>query len=589
MKKFSRFSWRGLTPQLFVIFVLPVIALLLFITFGGLSLHQYSMRTLVGQRDQRAVRAAANSIEEQLHQRKMAIRGLALRASSNISKETLTKILNETDYLIPDFEAGFAFMDPSGEVFAYSGDPILWENMDQNLFKAPVGSLPDETQIGVLTSVHPTSNKPVMYVFSPTETNLLAVGALYPADLLERSLAEIFTNDEESSAFVIDSQGQLLYLRGDLIAGENLDTHPGIKEALADQSGADYIQVGEKEHVVAYSPISSVNWALIIEEPWEAVTSPLLRVTENAPLVLIPVLVLALIVVWFGTRRIIQPLQALESKAAELGWGSYGPIEEPVGGITEIRRLQSELVHLAHKVKAAQQGLRGYIGAITHGQEDERQRLARELHDDTLQALIALNQRIQLAQLSLNGNPESSELVEIQELTEQTIRNLRRITRALRPIYLEDLGLVAALEMLAQEFQQANNVNVDFHRMGVEERLDPNVELALYRIAQEALSNVTRHAHATKVTIHLTFSLEKLTLQINDDGIGFEVPESPAEFVPSGHYGLLGLFERAEMISAKLEIDSMPGQGTQLTVSLPNSKIETMETSSGADQNETKS
>lgn len=589
MKKYSRFSWRGLTPQLFAIFILPVIVLLLFVTFGGLSLHQYSMRALVGQRDQRAVRAAASSIEEQLYHRNMAIRGLALRASSNTTKETLTKVLAETDYLIPDFEAGFAFLDPSGELIAYSGDPDLWEREDQNLFETLMGSLPEGALTGAWVSTQTMSHEPVMYVFSPTETDLLAVGALYPTNLLERSLAELFTNDEESSAFVIDSQGQLLYSRGDLIAGENLDTHPGIKDALADQSGADYIQVGEKEHVVAYSPISSVNWALINEEPWEAVTSPLLRLTENAPLVLIPVAVLALILVWFGTRRIVQPLQALESKAIELGWGNYAPIEEPVGGIIEIRHLQSELIHLAHKVKAAQQGLRGYIGAITLGQEEERQRLARELHDDTLQALIALNQRIQLAQLSLNGNPESSELADIQELTNQTIRNLRRITQALRPIYLEDLGLVAALEMLARETQHANNIDVDFHQMGMEERLDPNVELALYRIAQEAISNVTRHAQANLVAIHLNFSSEKLVLSISDNGIGFDVPESPAEFVPSGHYGLLGLFERAEMISATLEIDSAPGQGTQLTVSLPSSRIESMETSSGAGPNESKS
>ncbi|MCK4978199.1 MAG: sensor histidine kinase, partial [Anaerolineales bacterium] len=220
-----------------------------------------------------------------------------------------------------------------------------------------------------------------------------------------------------------------------------------------------------------------------------------------------------------------------------------------------------------------QQGLRGYIGAITQGQEEERQRLARELHDDTLQALIALNQRVQLAQLSMNGNPKSSELAEIQDLTEQTIQNLRRITRALRPIYLEDLGLVAALEMLAQEIQQANDLIVDFHQSGREKRLGSNVELALYRIAQEALSNVIRHAQATQVVIHLSFSSQNLTLEISDNGIGFDVPESPAEFVPSGHYGLLGLSERAEMISAKLKIDSMPGRGTQVIVILPNTSI----------------
>ncbi len=99
------------------------------------------------------------------------------------------------------------------------------------------------------------------------------------------------------------------------------------------------------------------------------------------------------------------------------------------------------------------------------------------------------------------------------------------------------------------------------------------MELALYRIAQEALSNVIRHAQATQVAIHLSFSSQNLTLEISDNGIGFDVPESPAEFVPSGHYGLLGLSERAEMISAKLKIDSMPGRGTQVIVILPNTSI----------------
>ncbi|MCK5313776.1 MAG: ATP-binding protein [Anaerolineales bacterium] len=573
MKKVSRFSWRGLTPQLFAIIILPVIGLLLLVTFGGLSLHQYSMRTLVGQRDQRAARAAASTIEEQLRHRNMAMRGLALRATSNTSTEALTTILNETDYLIPDFEGGFAFLDPGGNLIAYSGDSTLWESLDPTTFDTLERSLTEETPTAVWASSHPITLEPLVYVLSPTKDNLIAIGAFYPKDLLQRSLAEVFSPDEGGSAFVIDSEGHLLYSRGNLIEGEDLNTHPGIEEALANKSGATYIQVGEKEHVVAYSPVSSANWALIIEEPWETVASPLLRVTEGAPLVLIPIVVVALLVVWFGTRRIVQPLQALESKAAELGWGNYAPIEEPVGGITEIRRLQSELIHLAHKVKVAQQGLRGYIGAITQGQEEERQRLARELHDDTLQALIALNQRVQLAQLSMNGNPKSSELAEIQDLTEHTIQNLRRITRALRPIYLEDLGLVAALEMLAQEIQQANDLIVDFHQSGREKRLGSNVELALYRIAQEALSNVIRHAQATQVAIHLSFSSQNLTLEISDNGIGFDVPESPAEFVPSGHYGLLGLSERAEMISAKLKIDSMPGRGTQVIVILPNTSI----------------
>jgi signal transduction histidine kinase len=295
----------------------------------------------------------------------------------------------------------------------------------------------------------------------------------------------------------------------------------------------------------------------------------LLRTTEYAPLVLIPVLLLALIALWFVTRRVIQPLQGLEVKANELAWGNYDTIETSTGGITEIRHLQAALVHLAHKVKTYQQGLRGYISAITMGQEEERNRLARELHDDTLQSMIALNQRVQLAQLSAEQGAGQNGLEEIQSLAEQTIQNLRRLTRALRPIYLEDLGLVAALEMLARQTQQASGIAITFERIGTEVRLSPPVELALYRIGQEALNNVVRHAQATQAALQIRFSPDAVTLEVSDNGVGFEVPESPAEFAPGGHFGLLGMYERTEMIGAKLNIRSSPGKGSRVVVTLP--------------------
>jgi signal transduction histidine kinase len=160
-------------------------------------------------------------------------------------------------------------------------------------------------------------------------------------------------------------------------------------------------------------------------------------------------------------------------------------------------------------------------------------------------------------------------LDEIQGLTEETIQNLRRFTRALRPIYLEDLGLVAALEMLTHEIEQASDLAVGFEKSGSQRRLETTQELALYRVAQEALSNVIRHAQARRAKVDLQFSDQAVVLEVTDDGRGFEVPDSPAEFAPSGHFGLLGMQERAELIGAKLEIKSVPGAGTRIRVELP--------------------
>jgi signal transduction histidine kinase len=323
--------------------------------------------------------------------------------------------------------------------------------------------------------------------------------------------------------------------------------------------------------------VPAAGWALVIQEPWQATASPLLRTTQLAPLVLVPVLLLALLALAFNARQIIQPLRALSAQAEDLSRGNYAAIEKPVGGVAEIQNLQEELARMSQRVQAAQESLHSYIGAITTSQEEERRRLARELHDDTLQALIALNQRVQLARLALEGNPAASSLDEIQDLTQQTIQNLRRLTRALRPIYLEDLGLRTSLEILAQESGRTMGLPVEFQVSGEERRLEAESELSFYRMAQEALSNVARHAGAQRVSLQLGFTPEATTLTIRDDGCGFQVPESPATFARSGHFGLLGLHERAELIGAGLSIQSAPGSGTRVVVRLParaSSKIE---------------
>ncbi len=306
--------------------------------------------------------------------------------------------------------------------------------------------------------------------------------------------------------------------------------------------------------------------AQLPESAWKTATDPALELTLVAPLVLIPPLLFAVAGLWFATKQIIQPLQRLEAKAAALAWGDFEAIQDPVGGISEVQHLQLELTEMSRKVQAAQEGLRDYIGAITSAQEEERLRLARELHDDTIQSIIALKQRVQLAQRSVKDQSSLHTLSELESLSEQTIENLRRMTRALRPIYLEDLGLVTALEMLARETSQNPTLQVGFQKSGEELRLGRDAELALYRIAQEALNNVVRHSNARHADLNISFSSQAVLLEISDDGVGFEIPRSPTDFAPKGHFGLLGMRERAELIGARLEVSSAAGSGTRLKV-----------------------
>jgi two-component system sensor histidine kinase UhpB len=468
---------------------------------------------------------------------------------------------------------GLAFVSAEGPIVASRGDFDNWEAILETA-QLPMDEEDFDPDLEVhITNAIPfsTSDNFIVIIYAKSgPLDPIAVGAFSVASIAFQPLNSAFNPGEHATAVLVDSEQQVVFSIGES-STEHFDaSHPGVAEVLLGESGAAYFPVNGSEHVTAYSAVPLVEWGVVIEEPWKSVTNPLLNTTLLAPLVLIPVLILSLVAIWFGAQRVIQPLQSLEDRAAKLAWGDFQAIEEPVEGIEEINRLQRTLIHMSQKVRLAQQGLRGYIGAITTGQEDERSRLARELHDDTIQSLIALGQRVQLTRIKLaDGQLTDTSLAEIQELNEQNIKELRRITRDLRPLYLEDLGLVAALDMLARETGKETGIEVDFQRIGDEQRLMPEIEIAFYRMAQEGLSNIIRHANASKASIVINFNPISTTLTISDDGQGFVIPESPAEFAPSGHYGLLGLHERADLIGANLEIHSSPDLGTQLVITLP--------------------
>jgi signal transduction histidine kinase len=564
----KRSLWRGSTLQSIAVIVLPLTLLLVIISLGSFSIHQNAMRSLVGERDKRSAQTAASAIESEINHRLFAIHSLALISSSN-PPESLDTITSTSATLLGDFDYGTAFFQPDGTLLAATGNQVFWHSLSVRPELAAMLAPVAGTAISAAFP-NPVDNKPVVLVSSRTnDGSRVAVGAFLPEALIRHTFKDILPSSGDTAIYVIDSNFQILFHSGPTTLESGPASHPGVAEAFKGQSGTTYMKVGQDEHVVAFSPIQAVNWAIVTEESWETVSSPTLRTSQIIPLVLIPALLLTALALWFGARQIVRPLQNLESKAAKLAWGDFHEIEESVGGIVEIRDLQNELAHMARQLKSAEQSLHSYIGAITLGQEEERRRLARELHDDTIQSLIALKQRVQLARMPHKKDVAASALEELESLIEQTIDDLRRTTRALRPIYLEDLGLVAALEMLMGETSQTSGLPVDFTSSGTERRLPAEVELALYRMAQEALNNAAHHAQAKHASVHLEYSSKAVMLDISDEGKGFNVPKTPAEFAPQGHFGLLGLYERAELIGAHLDITSSIGQGTRLSIYLP--------------------
>jgi len=273
----------------------------------------------------------------------------------------------------------------------------------------------------------------------------------------------------------------------------------------------------------------------------------------------------------FGLRYITRPLQALGRQSRRLAWGDFSATETPVGGVAEIEDLRLALDQMADQIQEYRAGMRDYLAFITRGQEEERRRLARELHDDTTQSLIALAQRIEMAQKALARDPAlaGSRLAELKEMATSILQDIRRFTRDLRPTYLEDLGLLPALEMLVRELDQPGDLQATFEATGAIRRLPLDLELTAFRIAQEALNNAARHAQASHVHLGLGFAESGLTIYVEDDGVGFTAPERPWELARRGHFGLMGMQERALMFGGHLSVQSSPGKGAKVTAFLP--------------------
>ena len=572
-QKRTVFTFKGFSVQLFLITILPLTILLLVVAFGSQTLHHEAMRSLVGTRDLQTVRATANSIERELSHLSSTIQILSRSAKSN---SVLSSLILQPEEISATFDGGISLYSGSGGLLQATSSTVDWsklpgqipeyfsslrKSINQPIFSSPISSA-DSTHTYVLVGIVSVDQKILIGAFSPEELIKNVVGDL--GDTGQTTILVISPNQKKNEYSV-------LYHGGPMKVDESIPTHPGIREVLNGESGINYYQSSEGEHVVAFSPISETGWGLVTEEAWEDISSPYLAFTQAAPLVFVPVFLIAIFIIWFGARRIVTPLQDLEKQASSLASGDFEAIRQPVGGIEEIRNLQTEMIEMADKLKSAQQSLHSYIGDITAGIENERRSLARELHDDTIQAMIAINQRIQMI---LMNSPEiqKGSLNELQALVQQSMTNLRRMIRGLRPIYLEDLGLVASLDMLVGEMGQTATFPITFVSTGQEHRLDARIELSLYRMVQESLNNVIHHANAQHAWVEMDFSEKGLDIQIRDDGIGFVVPINPSEFPKSGHFGLLGLKERAELIHAELNITSSPGNGTTLLIRLPDPK-----------------
>lgn len=223
------------------------------------------------------------------------------------------------------------------------------------------------------------------------------------------------------------------------------------------------------------------------------------------------------------------------------------------------------------KRKVADRVLQSYYTSITAAHEEERKKIARELHDETLQSLsMVLNNLNEAFLMCKESAPEISlQLKNISTTLRDMMDGLRRFSHELRPSLLDKFGLVPSLEMLTEEVGRQGSLECHLEIVNSEQRIPDEAELALFRIAQEALRNVRKHSKATEAVVSIEFNESKATLSVTDNGIGFQVDRWQSELAQNGKFGLIGMRERASLLRGQLTVESEMGKGTTIRVEIP--------------------
>jgi signal transduction histidine kinase len=315
--------------------------------------------------------------------------------------------------------------------------------------------------------------------------------------------------------------------------------------------------------------IAGLEWALIAEiDAAEALKA----VAELRTEVLVTGILLASVfffVAQWLANSVTRPVLALSQSAKRLGGGDFG-IRIPVESHDEIGELAASFNRMAENLErttVSKEDLEVLAGRLINAQEDERSRLARELHDDLTQRLAAVAIEVGRLEKIPPDDPErwGQRLAALKRQIMRLSDDVHGLSRRLHPSTLDDLGLVAALESECRSFFQRGGPPVDFHSQDSFDSLPKDVQLGLYRIVQEGLRNIYKHAQAETVSIRLSHGEDGVKLEIRDDGRGFD------SSLPGWRrgLGLASMEERARLLGGRFAVRSRPGEGTLVEVTLP--------------------
>jgi len=527
-------------------------------------------------------------------------------AASDLAAETqMLTILNDWDGTF----SSISFLDPTGHV-------VLSQPPDRALSTTNLTGPPviadsfDRRDVTISAPFYdPLSNHAVVAVTIPISDHQRLLGFLSgmidvhePA--ITTPLEQAATLSQTGHAVLVDAQGRVMaatfpapflspgehatFYRDAITRGQPIVETVPFEQQLPGES------IGHS-HVTAFAPLRMAPWGVAVGGDVDETFAGVRRLRLGLALLSMVSLICAWTATLVGTRRLVRPVQRLTDAAQRIAGGDlHTPLQAPEGGeigamaaaleqmrallLGNIEQLASWNETLEARVAARTEELRQQQGltqqllhrAIT-AQEEERARLARELHDEIGQTLTAVQLSLdRLAKALPTDDPGSRERLDRgRTLTEQALTDLRRMIAALRPGVLDQLGLLPALGWVADHTVRSLGIIVAVEANGLQQRLPAEVETILFRIAQEAMSNVARHSGAQHLNVELIQREGQLTLTLSDDGHGFDPTAVTTTPDRSRGLGLAGMQERASLAGGQVTVESAPGRGTTVRVVMP--------------------
>lgn len=397
---------------------------------------------------------------------------------------------------------------------------------------------------------------------------------------------------------VLDTDGRGILAVGPVGPIGHGDRHsPAMSEVMEVGRAATIIDPGDatiglEPHVMAAVPIRSTSLYLVLEQPVDVALALPNQLRERLFTLIAVGIVITLVVAWFTTRHVVKPTEALTKAAGRIAAGDLtSPIEvtaeDEVGALAEsLEQMRSNLASAHAQLATANEELERRVAERTarlgqvlrrtiRAQEEERYALARELHDETAQTLAALSVALDRARDDLSGGSSDTRvhIQQAKEIASRLLAETRRMILGLRPSVLDDLGLVPAIRWYAEATFDGTGVAWEVRASGAQGRLPGHLEVALFRIAQEAINNVARHAAARTATIEVDRAADRVQIRVVDDGVGFDLGDAvgpgPTPGQPSGSVGLVGMHERVALLGGRLVVDTQPGAGTRILVHVP--------------------